>query len=176
MYCRKCGNKLSIFDVFCPKCGKKTSNNNVSNIEEDDDEELEQFSENCSMAWWKFWQYFRLPVGLILSIIDLYVYTEITMTPTILFVLIINILLIVLLSLTLYSLIARKVMGYYLLIITLILSTLWNTFMNTFNNINCSLDISKSSMTFFISFVILCIIWVLPNYVYFKKRRNLFCN
>lgn len=180
MYCSKCGNKLSTFDMFCSKCGKKISNKTITDIQEDeendDDEIVEQFSENLPMNWWKFWQYCRLPVGLILSIISLYSYTEITMTPVMLFVLMINVLLIVLLVLTLYALIAKKMMGYYLLIITLFLSTLCNTFMNTFSNAKDSSDITEPCIVFLVSFGILCIIWILPNYIYFKKRRNLFCN
>ncbi|MGN1269335.1 MAG: zinc-ribbon domain-containing protein [Clostridia bacterium] len=195
MYCRKCGNKLLDSDKFCAKCGNKiileeknSKIKDVKNIEsqeqlqqvstqlsQEDNVNLDNNSKKLPMNWWKFWQYFRLPVGLLISIYNLSYYSEATINFITIIVFIANIVLICLIGYAFYGLIERKKFGYNVLITVLFLEPLWNCFFNCLENCDSSTQIAEFIITFLFAFGFICAVWVYPNYVYFTKRKKLFC-
>ena len=65
MYCVKCGNKLNNSDLYCSQCGNKivqetTHDNKDSNTIND-----------LPLNWYKFFTYFRLPIGIAFGIFSL---------------------------------------------------------------------------------------------------------
>ena len=184
MYCRNCGNKLLDSDKYCNLCGSEVvSTINSDSIEheqptEEDNKITKSASNNLPMNWWKFWLYFSFPFGIAFSILNLKDYVGLKINFITFLVLIINILMILLTCVAYYFMINRKKRGYELVIANLITVACWNALFSTLETISNNIETTFSE--FFISFaialVIIGIVWIYPNYIYFKKRKHLFSN
>ena len=141
------------------------------------------------MKWWKFLQYFNFPVGIILSLFSISNYSNINLNTLNIFGWIFfigDIVMVILLCVTYINFVERKRKGYYLLLLYFISFTVWNTLISTLTNLTNGFrslrgkDVNDifvyTMMIFFISLAIAGGIWIYPNYIYFKKRKNLFCN
>lgn len=109
--------------------------------------------------WLKFWNYFSLPVGGLLSILLFFRFS----TPYYAFFF-----LAYLHFLLAYGLHHRRLWAWQ-----------WNWVMVVLTWIGGAIPLQFSSaldlaVSFFIRFVIFGVVWMWPNYVYWKKRRNIF--
>lgn len=203
MYCRNCGNEIFETDKFCWKCGEKVINNDettpdnannlpddkeklntlINKLESEQQNNTSQFelkkdsikSETLPMNWWNFWKYFRFPAGCIVSCLNLVNYQNYTFDFYIASFFIIDILRIILMGFSYYQFLERKKNGYKLFNIFLALDSIY---ICAFSALKVSLK--DLSTNFVVNFVVLliamAIIWVFPNYIYFKKRKKYFCN
>lgn len=172
VYCRKCGSKMLLTDNFCPNCGlnvhdgvlQEHANTNVK-------------AENkLPMDWWKFWEYFILPASMLLyfiSIIKMLFIEPISTIDPIIY----NFIVFIYMAVTYCFFIYRKNdAGFYIMIVYLALSTLIGasvntTFIEIFSNEMYSDDYL---LIIFCMLIIHTVAWFLPNYIYFKKRKNYF--
>lgn len=123
-----------------------------------------------SMKWWDFNQYIRFPFGILTSISVFIRYLKLTSNSVISLLLVLNILNGILLFVTSYYFFKRTKVGYKLLNILLIYELLSNSF-------SFALKSGKFDIINFCVFIsVYGIIWTLPNYIYFKKRKSLFNN
>lgn len=135
-------------------------------------------NEELSMNWWDFWKYFIFPVGILISIGSLTQYDSVDFTVLNFWgwlVVIANLGITLLLCVTYGLFLSKKRQAFNVFIIYLFLYPAWNTFIATFNNvISTTNDISELVITGLISYGIICGIWIYPNYIYFKKRKDVF--
>ena len=138
----------------------------------------EELNESVPMKWLNFTKYFRLPASILVT----FVYSVEFLTNAlqkstinniyIFFSIVAQFILLALLCINLYCFIYQCKEGYRLTLIMLCIQTIDNI-VSTFDNLN-----SMNPITFFISFcfmfAIMAIIWIYPNYIYFKKRRFYF--
>lgn len=175
MYCRKCGNKLLNSDNFCSECGTKVTDEETEVLEKlihEENTPSQKEQPNLPMNWFNFWQYFRLPVGFVISILNLlFSYESMTMNFFALVILLINIFLIILIGSTLYAFSLRKRSGYYMILTLLPLQTAWNIFVSAFDTFDLT-----NFYVFLILLAFFSIVWICPNYIYFQKRKDFFCN
>lgn len=122
------------------------------------------------MLWWNFNKYVRFPSGILLSLGNITYYSQMTFNTTISLLFGIDVACICLLCTTYYHFLKKNKIGYKLLNTLLIVELLINAFSSTMR--------SGSFVTtdFIINVSILGLIWTLPNYMYFRKRKLLFCN
>ena len=66
MYCVKCGNKVRNNDIYCSKCGNKINREMIQ-----DSNVYQENIETLPINWYKFFTYFRLPIGIALGIFSL---------------------------------------------------------------------------------------------------------
>lgn len=172
VYCRKCGSKMLLTDNFCPNCGlnvhddvlQKYANTNV------------KAGNKLPMDWWKFWEYFILPASMLLYFISiikmLFIEPINTIDP-----IICNFIVLIYMAVTYCFFIYRQSnAGFYIMIVYLALSTLIGasvntTFIEIFSNEMYSDDYL---LIIFCMLIIHTVAWFLPNYIYFKKRKNYF--
>lgn len=160
MFCKNCGNEISENDKFCKKCGYKL---------------IEESNNNLPLNWYKFYRYFRLPVSIIFGILsciglfsnDMDFWPEATFIFAIIFILLILFYIIVLL---LFDYKIGYLLNNILIIIEIVLYS-----------INCTLGIQNSLNTvnnvliYMLTYILIFgVIWGIPNYIYFKKRKYLF--
>lgn len=129
---------------------------------------MEEFNEKePSMLWWDFYKYVRFPVGIITRIVYIMVfYYNSTFNGIMFFALFLDIFLGIFLIITYYHFWHKTKIGYKLINILLIIELINSS-------LNASID-NKSS--FFAILCILGLIWTLPNYIYFEKRKRFFSN
>lgn len=172
VYCRKCGSKMLLTDNFCPNCGlnvhddvlQKYANTNV------------KAGNKLPMDWWNFWEYFILPASMLLYFISiikmLFIEPINTIDP-----IICNFIVLIYMAVTYCFFIYRQSnAGFYIMIVYLALSTLIGasvntTFIEIFSNEMYSDDYL---LIIFCMLIIHTVAWFLPNYIYFKKRKNYF--
>ncbi len=137
----------------------------------------EKENAKLSLSWWHFWEWFRLPVGLFLSICVLAQYAMVFEQLSIYGIIefIIRVALTIFMGVTLYFLISRKKYGFEIIIIYCIFEVVFSAFSNIFgsgeaNAINLEEKITIAAIVS----IIYGLIWVYPNYLYFKKRKHLF--
>lgn len=174
MYCRKCGNKLLDDDEFCSNCGVKIISKKRSQIAENISKPQtlpenskrydETINNNFSMVWYKFFMYFRLPLGIIscIGILTTMNYSSFSYDKINLGIFILSITMIVLFSLLFYLMKKRIKYTMYFLIVELIAESA-SILIYGFNQNNI----------FCIPWAIL---WFVLNYIYFNKRKNIFVN
>lgn len=123
-----------------------------------------------SMLWWNLNKYVRFPLGIVLSLGNISYYSELEFNTTIGLLFGIDVICILLLCTTFYHFVKRNKTGYTLLNVLLIVELLTSAFTTTMK--------SGSFVTahFIINLCVLGLIWTLPNFIYFRKRRSLFCN
>jgi hypothetical protein len=114
---------------------------------------------NLSLSWFNFYINFRLPLGIILGILSMI--TFITLGEGILFILVL-VTEIVLAVILFWGLRSRELWAYKMNFVILVLETLLMPLR------------FDGFMGWFIGFIILVIGWLLPNWIYFKKRKYLF--
>ena len=141
-------------------------------------------TEELPMNWWKWWQYVIFPVGILISLGSFAQYSEIDFSMLSFWgwiIVIANLAITTLLCVTYGMFLTKKRQAFNVFITYLFLYPAWNTFVTTFNNFfssNTANDISSNITQLFItgliSYGIICGIWIYPNYIYFKKRKDFF--
>lgn len=168
MYCRKCGEKLLDTDNFCPKCGVKivVSNDNSTIIKMEDNKTKE-----ISMNWYKIFSYFCLPLIFFVYTITLFFYNfnSFSYDKIEFGVFLINIAEVFLYGITICSLFKKSIHTFKYIVATLVVNCL--NFAGT-----TSIQFKNSSLYFWIFLILFILIWFIPNYVYFNKRKNIFIN
>lgn len=172
MYCRECGNKLFESDKFCSNCGIKINKNFLEvnkQINISSDKVVPERNNILPMNWYNFFTYFRLPLGIVLNTYTLftYNYSSFVYNKIELGIFFINIALIILLVLSFYML-HKRVKNTMTCIIILLLVECLSIIGNCINFFNVLTYIVITFITF--------VIWFIPNYIYFKKREDIFIN
>lgn len=129
--------------------------------------------QNYTTGWLKFWLYFRFPVGLILSLFTFsgaYMNDE-TLSGdfTLIIAMCIDLAVLTLTCITYYYMYKREKIGYILIKIFLIVELIYISINSTFS-VQYS-TISEYTISIYMSMLLCGLIWTLPNYVYFLKRR-----
>lgn len=138
-----------------------------------------KMNEELPMKWWDFCKYIRFPLGIIVSIFNfintLSAVKDIQLNSFGYIIISVNFALIILLCVTYYFFLERKKYGFEILITYYICELLYNSFINTLKDdyINGE-DLGTIIITALFISAIVGVIWILPNYIYFKKRRHLF--
>lgn len=174
VYCRKCGNKMLLTDNFCPNCGLNVHDDDIYRYTNTNTNT--QTQDKLSMEWWKFWEYFILPASMLLyfiSIIKMLFIDQPNTVDPILY----NFIVFIFIAITYCFFINRKNnMGFYIMVAYLVFSTLIGALVNT-TFIEIFSDRMYSDEYLLVIFCILIVhtlAWFLPNYIYFKKRKNYF--
>ena len=132
------------------------------------------------MNWWKWWQYGIFPIGILISLGSLTQYSEVDFSILNFWgwtIVIANIAITILLCVTYGMFLSKTKQAFNVFVTYLFLYPAWNTFVTTFNNMfsnNVTNDITQAVITGLISYGIICGIWIYPNYIYFKKRKDFF--
>jgi hypothetical protein len=138
---------------------------------------------NLPMNWLNFWKYFRFPVSLILSfmnissVIYLINLNNATVSAKTLIAILIDILILIFISVTYAFFLARKSISYKIFICYLIIIELIST--PILNIVTKYLYIGFPTLPELITecaftVVIWGLVWILPNYIYFSKREKYF--
>lgn len=186
MFCRQCGSQTNETDNFCGHCGAKLKleekievTPGKENKEKTDSQSVFKLSDkytveavldklsanrkertqkiyhkNLSLKWFKFYTYFRIPGGILLSFLQL---------SENLF----SLFDIVLLAVLFYGLYNKKLWAWKLNFVILILETIGRP-------IAYAEIYDFSGFGLAITLIILLFVWLLPNCIYFKKRKYLF--
>lgn len=173
VYCRKCGSKMLLTDNFCPNCGLNVHDN----ILQEHANTNVKAENKLPMDWWKFWEYFIFPASMLLYFISiikmLFIESISTVGP-----IICNFIVLIYMAVTYCFFIYRKSnVGFYIMIVYLALSTLIGASLNTtiIENICTSrMNPDEYLLILFCILIIHTVTWFLPNYIYFKKRKNYF--
>ena len=177
MYCRNCGKEILKTDKFCVNCGNATeisanivveTNTTITNTIQNN---------NLPMNWWKFWEYFRFPVGFILTVFNIVDYLpDLEVNTITVFAFLIDIFVAIFMFVTYYQFLMRKKLAYNFfntwLIIELTCNTI-NVTSNSISNYNTA-TLMDFAASFVFSLFVFGLVWTLPNYIYFKKRKNFF--
>lgn len=172
VYCRKCGSKMLLTDNFCHNCGLNVHDN----ILQEHANTNVKAENKLPMDWWKFWEYFIFPASMLLYFISiikmLFIESISTVDP-----ILCNFIVLIYMAVTYCFFIYRQSnVGFYIMIVYLALSTLVGasintTFLEIFSNEMYSDDYL---LIIFCMLIIHTVAWFLPNYIYFKKRKNYF--
>lgn len=176
MYCRNCGNKLLDTDNFCNKCGIEININQDNN--ELNQSSNDKINVNLPMNWFNFWKYVRFPLGILVSLYNLFNYINYETSNLILVSLFIDIFIFAFLCMTFSFFINRKKIGIYFIntwLIIELLTNIFNSVVNTYFNSNYISTFTDFIITYVVTIIIVGLIWTLPNYIYFNKRKNYFC-
>lgn len=138
---------------------KELENRNIQLASKAEVEELvkrlgQEEKEKIPEKWLNLYTYFRIPLSILRDLILIVKYPSYNV-PYIIFD--------VVLLYLFFGLHKRRLWGWKLNWIVLMVSTLL-----------CPLDLDKSGNNYFFYLVILSLVWLLPNCIYFKKRRHLF--
>lgn len=128
----------------------------ISDMGEEKIEELSK--QEIPIKWLNFYTYFRLPAGVVLGLIQAFVIGE----SKVIFLSIILSLLPIFVFIGLRN---RRLWGWKLNWVLLGLEAL---------AFPLQLEQVDSISLYLVFIVLICLVWVLPNYIYFKKRRHLF--
>ena len=164
MYCRQCGSKLLDNDNFCTDCGVKIikSEQITKNIEV---ETNKNHQNELPMNWYKFFNYFRIPISMITTIGLLFVidYPSFYYNKTEFGIFLLFLGLLTFDSVLFYMMKNRLKNTLKLIIAKLIIEIACVFFYTIGGDVNNPL-----SIPIFISF---SIIWFICNYIYFYKRK-----
>ena len=180
MYCRSCGKEVLETDKFCVNCGNALELNNAKTTETIINNKREQSSvknNTLPMNWWNFWKYVRFPLGIILSAVNIAAYLpELEVNPITIFALLIDISVVVFMFITYYHFLEQNSIGYKLINTWLIVELTLNTLNTATNSISKSTTVTLMDFagSFALAFLILGLVWTLPNYIYFRKRKSCF--
>lgn len=133
---------------------------NILDIKEDKKDELTNKPDDIPVRWLQFYTYFRLPVGLIISIVSFLAINDATEQIVSLILTIPFVILAVLVFIGLHK---RRLWGWKL-----------NWALIGTEIILFGLDRAEDGISFGIFFSIALLVWFTPNYIYFNKRRLLF--
>ena len=138
---------------------------------------------NLPINWLNFWKYFRFPISLILSFmnISLVIYliylNNTTVSAKMLIAILIDILILIFISVTYAFFLARKSISYKIFICYLIIVELIST--PILNIVTKYLYVGFPTFPELITecafaIVIWGLVWIFPNYIYFSKREKYF--
>lgn len=182
MYCRNCGKEVLETDKFCANCGEanEVKSNVITEVRTNTENKQNVVDANNTlpMNWWNFWKYFRFPVGIFLTIINIFGYLpELEVNTITIFALITDIFLVVLMCTTYYHFAIQSKFGYKLLNVWIVIESVCNVLNATISNTSDELyaiTMLDFVTQFICTFAIWALIWILPNYVYFNKRKHCF--
>jgi len=170
MFCAECGSKLKQNVKFCPKCGTMVKSARDEPKESSNILQPEialsraiEFESKLGTKWLKFWNYVSLPAGGIFGILIA------LGTPALA---IITLPYAVLQFLVAYGLHNRRLWAWkwnWVLIVFLYIGNLIPEPLSGTTNSPTELGIQ-----FVARLVLMSLIWMWPNYVYWKKRKVLF--
>lgn len=172
-YCINCGNKVLGLDRFCSNCGHA-----IGKIQEEQKRRATNIDsyENLPMNWWNFWQYIRFPIGFISTtwnIVDYLPTLDINLIN--IFVFLIDLSCAFFMIVTYYHFLMRNKIGYKFLNSWLVIELIVNSLTITINGFTDNYTNMEDFVIYFvITICIFGIVWALPNYKYFKKRKYLF--
>lgn len=128
-------------------------------------------AKDMPMFWWNFCKYVRFPLGILSYLGNMTYYSELPTNITTNIFFLIDIVIAIFLCATYYHFLKLTKIGYKFLNTWLITELLLNSF-------NATVAKSGTFVTidFIIYVIILGLIWTLPNFIYFRKRKNLFDN
>lgn len=132
---------------------------------------IEQYPLPCN--WLKFYIYYRFPIGLFFTIgsmLNTYYNSNNSYLPD--WVNLINFLSIFLIVITYICMFKLTKEGYYLNIVLL----LYTLIVNSLNYADYLLEYINVFAALVVSLIAYLGIWVIPNLIYFKKRKSLFIN
>jgi len=113
--------------------------------------------------WLWYWTYLHLPIGsligLIYSVVQPSVWGVFVVVPFAIFQLII-----------VYGLDRRRRWGWRLNWIIIV----WESFYFILSNLTGEIGSFEFGVQFMIRFILIGLVWILPNYIYWKKRATLF--
>lgn len=151
--------------------GQNTDHNRKENKEEDKykektevkDEETSEKNKELSMKWYKFWNYVDLPITFALNVLCC-IFHFIEGSGEAIYELSISIYV-----WSLIKLMNDKKKKFFVRIMILVgLQTISIATVIVYN--------SSKAPSFIFNFIVLLLIWFLPNYIYFKKRKDIFIN
>lgn len=131
---------------------------------------------NIPMTWFNFWKYFRIPFGtlsILCSILNTYMLNENEIT----IFFIIDLIFLILCSMNLYYLYNPKPFGYVVNTSMIFVSTIYSAISTVLQNLSTQYSVIPFEIfceQLFGVIVIMVLIWCLPNYIYFKKRKFYF--
>lgn len=183
MYCRNCGKEVLETDKFCVNCGNAIEVNTAQTTEtkttiNNKQGPLSEKSNPLPMNWWNFWKYIRFPLGIILTAVNIVTYLpELEVNSITIFALLIDISMLVFMFVTYYHFLEQNKIGYKLINAWLIVELTFNTINTALNSMSSYTTVTLMDFagSFVLAFLILGSAWTLPNYIYFKKRKNCFC-
>ena len=182
MYCRNCGKEILNTDKFCANCGEANEfkSNVITEIKPNIDSQPNvvyvQQNNSLPMNWWKFWQYFRFPLGIILTastigeglaMLEANMFTVMAVT--------IDVSMLILMIVTYYHFLVKNKIGYKFMTTWLIIESIYYALSLTIENLGDEYTtLMKFGCDFIITALIWAIIWTVPNYIYFQKRKHCF--
>ena len=177
MFCAQCGTHLETNAKFCAICGKAVTRQPVGQALMPETESLTATTvatfKPLGTKWLKFWNYFSLPFGGVLGLESGLVMLLVVPTIGIIIVpiAILLILVAILQFVVAYGLHNRKIWAWQWNWVVIVLSWFSAAKPNSPNSFGSS---AVFWTQFIIQFSVVGLIWMWPNYVYWKKRRALF--
>ena len=179
-YCSMCGSQCVDNARYCEKCGheftvmQSTTEPQRTSANYDDDlrvnkETLWKYKHKTPPTQWlKFWTYFRLPFGLLISIGSLYDLSGFSASEREVVIIVFMVILIATIA-AIAGLHLRQLWGWKLNWVVLVSECISYPLIKAEN-------INETELLGFlmIGWIIMGLAWGLPNYIYFKKRRVLF--
>ena len=164
MFCVKCGNEIDENDKFCKECGNSVIK-----------EEICVENKNLPLAWYKFYRYFRLPLSIILSIGGFFSMFNNGLDNWNELAYIFAIILILFTTLQILTVVYfdHKV-GYNLNTVLIFAESILAS-VNCVIGISTELNSIETIVYMLMLLIIINIVWSLPNIIYFKNRKYLFC-
>jgi len=107
-----------------------------------------------SLLWFNFYVYFRLPAGIVVSVLLLFSGGHIAF---------LNLIDLIIAGVLFWGLKERKLWGWKFNFVVLVLGTF-----------ALPLQRASNANEFIVVFVVFALAWLLPNWIYFKKRKYLF--
>lgn len=180
MYCRNCGNKILDIDNFCSKCGFQITDNVTYSDAKFNDSKISNNSRRLPMNWFKFWKYIRFPLSVILSSANIAYYLiayDLELDLNNIFLFLIDVTSLLLMYITYYNFDINNQKGYKLLMVWLFFELFYYSFSSALRiSSEMYSTLREFAICFFTALVLLGLVWTLPNYMYFKKRKCCFNN
>jgi hypothetical protein len=166
-YCSQCGTKLGLGEKFCFRCGSPVREEALPGDHPHRTVPLQtHVSATFGTKWLKFWNYFSLPVG---GIFWLLIFIK---SPTFEFITLLFLSVAILQLSIAYGLHKRKLWAWQWNWVILVLTYISIIIpkQNPYRPIGTDALTVQSALLL----VIASIVWMWPNYIYWKKRRVLF--
>lgn len=178
IYCRNCGKEIIETDKYCANCGHIVEAREYDDSNKNNLETQNVLQSDLPMNWWNFWKYVRFPIGVILTVINIMDYLPTLDVNVInIFAFLTDISLLVLMITTYYHFLMQNKIGYKFLNAWLIIELVCNSLNTTVEALADSygyITLMDFVGPFFLAVCIIGIVWTVPNYIYFKKRKSLF--
>lgn len=152
---------------------------NIAEKHTKSEETKKDASDKLPMNWWTFWQYVRFPLSIIAMVVNIIDYLPNLEVNTInIFIFLIDFLFFTFMCTTYYYFyMQNNKIGYNFVNTYLVIESIYFPLVNSITAIE-NVDYTATLMDFAIIFVALLtiwtLIWTLPNYIYFKKRKKCF--